>query len=144
MGSSFPGRECGAHDITLSPTGLRVQEGVGACVEGQNIDVAYTDSVTERCLCSCLCAVVCVLLPVHFRAMSLEQQPPKNLLSVAMVTALNLHDFSLRFNCLNDLQPSPLTFSLACFTLSQSDSLSHYASSVGWERQNALKPSNIM
>lgn len=77
VGSSFPGRECGAHDITLSPTGLRVQEGVGACVEGQNRDVAYTDSVTERCLCSCLCAVVCVLLPVHFRAMSLEQQPPK-------------------------------------------------------------------
>lgn len=78
MGSPFPGRECSAHDITLSQTGLRVQKKVGACVEGQNRDVAYTDSVTERCLCSCLCAVVCVLLPVHFCAMSPEQEPQKN------------------------------------------------------------------
>lgn len=52
-----------------------VQERLGAWsrwmkYSGHNRDVAYTNSVTERCLSLCLCAVVCVLLPVHFRSMS--------------------------------------------------------------------------
>lgn len=71
-----------ANVVHLTSQFLRVQERLTACSErmkysGENRDVAYTDSVTKRCQSLCVCAVVCVLLPVHFCAMSVQQEAPK-------------------------------------------------------------------
>lgn len=69
--------------VHLTARFFRVQERLRACSErlkysGEDRDVAYTDSVTESCQSLCVRAVVCVLLPVHFCAMSVQQEGPKN------------------------------------------------------------------